>query len=101
MRGFAFGLIVLIGLSVTVLSLRPGGIRKQLRFVARRFRIMLVLGGVFVAGSTIIRITAPQGVIADYGPPVLAVVLAGIFLVVGRDPSETAAARPSLPSRRS
>jgi len=89
MRGFAFGLVVLIGLSVTVLSLRPGGIRKQLRFVARRFRIMLVLGGVFVAGSTIIRIATPQGVIADYGPPALAIVLAGIFMVVGRDPSGT------------
>jgi hypothetical protein len=89
MRGFAFGLVVLIGLSVTVLSLRPGGFRKQLRFVARRFRIMLVLGGVFVAGSTIIRIATPQGVIADYGPPALAIVLAGIFMVVGRDPSGT------------
>jgi hypothetical protein len=89
MRGFAFGLVVLIGLSVTVLSLRPGGIRKQLRFVARRFRIMLVLGGVFAAGSTIIRIATPQGVIADYGPPALAIVLAGIFMVVGRDPSGT------------
>ena len=89
MRGFAFGLVVLIGLSVIVLSLRPGGFRKQLRFVARRFRIMLVLGGVFVAGSTIIRIATPQGVIADYGPPALAIVLAGIFMVVGRDPSGT------------
>jgi hypothetical protein len=88
MRGFAFGLVVLIGLSVTVLSLRPGGIRKQLRFVARRFRIMLVLGGVFAAGSTIIRIATPQGVIADYGPPALAIVLAGIFMAVGRDPSD-------------
>jgi hypothetical protein len=88
MRGFFFGMVVLVVLGVTVLSLRPGGIRKQLRFVARRFRIMLVLGGIFVAGSTIIRIATPQGVIADYGPPVLAVALAGVFMIVGRDPSE-------------
>jgi hypothetical protein len=88
-RGFLFGLALLLGLGVTVLSFRPGGIRRQLRFVARRFRIMLVLGGVFVAGSTIIRIATPQGVIADYGPPALAIVLAGIFMVVGRDPSGT------------
>ncbi|MGH7762694.1 MAG: hypothetical protein ACREOY_14965 [Candidatus Dormibacteraceae bacterium] len=87
MRGFLFGLVVLILLGVTVLSLRPGGIRKQVRFVARRFRIMLVLGGVFVAGSTIIRIAAPQGVFADYGPPAIAIVLAAVFMVVGRDPS--------------
>jgi hypothetical protein len=100
MRGFAFGLVILIGLSVTVLSLRPGGIRKQLGFVARRFRIMLVLGGVFVAGSTIIRIAAPQGVIADYGPPALAIVLAGIFMVVGRDPSGTTAPVSPSTSRR-
>ena len=87
MRGFLFGLVVLILLGVTMLSLRPGGIRKQVRFVARRFRIMLVLGGVFVAGSTIIRIAAPQGVVADYGPPAIAIVLAAAFMVVGRDPS--------------
>lgn len=48
---------------------------------------MLVLGGIFVAGSTIIRVFAPQGVIADYGPPAIAVVLAGVFMFVGRDPS--------------
>ena len=88
MRGFFFGMAVLVVLGVTVLSMRPGGIRKQLRFVARRFRIMLVLGGIFVAGSTIIRIATPQGVIADYGPPALAVALAGVFMIVGRDPVE-------------
>jgi hypothetical protein len=92
-RGFLFGLVVLVGLGVTVLSFRPGGIRRQLRFVARRFRIMLVLGGIFVAGSTIIRIAAPQGVIADYGPPAIAIVLAGVFVIVGRDPSGTADSR--------
>lgn len=89
MRGFFFGLVVLVGLGVTVLSFRPGGIRKQLRFVARRFRIMLVLGGIFVAGSTIIRVAAPEGVIADYGPPAIAIVLAVVFMIVGRDPSGT------------
>ncbi len=50
---------------------------------------MLVLGAIFVAGSTIIRILEPQGVIADYGPPAIAIVLAGVFVFVGRDPSET------------
>jgi len=88
MRGFYFGLVMLLVLGVTVLSFRPGGIRKQVRFVARRFRIMLVLGGVFVAGSTIIRFAAPEGAIADYGPPSLALVLAAVFMIVGRDPVE-------------
>ena len=87
MRGVVFGFVVLIVLGVTVLSFRPGGIRRQLGFVARRFRIMLVLGGIFVAGSTIIRVAAPEGAIADYGPPALAIVLAGVFMIIGRDPA--------------
>ena len=89
MRGFAFGLILIVGLSLTILSLRPGGIRRQLRFVARRARIMLILGGIFLLGSMIIRLVFPQGVVADYGPAALAMLLAAVFLVVGRDPAIT------------
>jgi hypothetical protein len=101
LRGFFFGLVVLVAVGVTVLSLRPGGIRRQLRFAARRFRIMLVLGGIYVVGSTIIRFAAPQGVVADYGPPAVAIVLAAVFIVVGRDPAEPSTARPTGPSRKS
>jgi hypothetical protein len=86
LRGFLIGLIFFVGLSVSVLSLRPGGLRRQLRFVARRFRITLVLGGIFIIGSLIIRLGFPDGAVADYGPPVLAIVLAVAFLVFGRDP---------------
>jgi hypothetical protein len=93
LRGFLFGLVVLVAVGVTVLSLRPGGIRKQLRFAARRFRIMLVLGGIYVAGSTIIRFAGPQGVVADYGPPAIAIVLAAAFMVFGRDPAEVGPSR--------
>jgi len=100
LRGFFFGLVVLVAVGVTVLSLRPGGIRRQLRFAARRFRIVLILGGIYVAGSTIIRFVTPQGVVADYGPPALAIVLAAVFIVVGRDPAEAAAAGPAGPSRK-
>ena len=95
MRGFLFGLVVLVAVGVTVLSLRPGGIRRQLRFAARRLRIVLILGGIYVAGSTIIRFLAPQGELADYGPPALAIALAVVFIVVGRDPPEAAAVRPT------
>lgn len=101
MRGFFFGLVVLVAVGVTVLSLRPGGIRKQLRFAARRFRIVLILGGIYVAGSTIIRFAAPQGTLADYGPPALAIVLAAVFIVVGRDPAEPSTAGSRGPSRKS
>jgi hypothetical protein len=86
-RGFAFGILLIALLTITVLSLRPGGIRKQLRFAARRMRIVLALGGVFLVGSTIVRIAFPTGPVADYGPSALAVVLFAIFMVVGRDPA--------------
>jgi len=78
-----------VGLTFSILSLRPGGLRRQLRFAARRFRIMLILCGVFLVGSGIVRIAFPQGPVADFGPPALAIVLAGVFLVVGRDPALT------------
>lgn len=97
MRGFLIGLIFLVGLSVTVLSLRPGGFRRQLRFVARRFRIMLVLGGIFFIGSLIIRLAFPDGAVADYGPPALAIVLALAFMVLGRDPAPESSPPARLP----
>jgi peptidoglycan/LPS O-acetylase OafA/YrhL len=86
LRSILIGLVFLVGLSVTVLSLRPGGLRRQLRFAARRLRITLVLGGIFVMCSLIIRLAFPDGAVADYGPPALAVVLAAAFLVLARDP---------------
>ena len=80
------GLVVIVLLSVTVLAARPGGIRNQLRLAARRFRIVLVLGGVYVFGSLVMRVLFTTGPVADYGPIALAVVLAVVFVVVGQDP---------------
>jgi hypothetical protein len=89
MRGFLFGVIVLVGLSVTILSLRPGGIRRQLRLAARRFRIVLVVGGIYTVGSLIVRVFFPTGAVADFAPPALAIVLGGVTLFVTRDPATT------------
>jgi len=86
-RGFAFGLVVLVGLSLAVLSIRPGGLRRQLRFAARRFRIVLVLAGIWTFGSLAIRVAFPSGLLLDYGPAVLGIVLAIAFLFMARDPS--------------
>ena len=94
MRGFLFGLVLLLGFSLTILSLRPGGLRRQLRYAARRFRIVLVLGGIFLACSSIIRLAFPEGVVADFGPPAVAIVLAGVFLVLGQDPVVPAPRKP-------
>lgn len=86
MRGFIFGLILFVGFAATLLSLRPGGLRRQIRLVGRRFRIVLILGGVWTLGSLAIRIAFPSGPVMDYGPAVLAIVLLIVFLFVGRDP---------------
>jgi hypothetical protein len=87
MRGFLLGLFLVVAITLTVLAIRPGGLRQQLRFAARRFRIVLVLGGVFVLGSLLIRTGFPSGPAADYGPPALAVGLGVIFIFAARDPS--------------
>jgi hypothetical protein len=86
-RSFVLGLFLLTAVAATVLSLRPGGLRRQLRFAARRLRIVLVLGGVYIFASMILRLAFPQGPVADYAPPALAIVLAVVFVVAARDPS--------------
>ena len=78
-----------------MLSIRPGGLRRQLRFAARRFRIILVLGGVYVFANAIVRIVFVQGPIVDWGPPALAVVLGLVFLFIGQDPKPAEAETPS------
>ena len=90
MRGFVLGIFVFVGLAITVLSFRPGGLRLQLRYAARRLRIVLILGGVYVLGSSIVRLVMPDGPIAEYAPAGLAIVLLIVFLFVGRDPGRSA-----------
>jgi hypothetical protein len=76
---------------VSVLSLRPGGLRRQLRYAARRLRIVLVLGGVYVVGSTIARLVAPaDSAFGEFAPPLLAIVLGVVFLFIAQDPKESA-----------
>jgi hypothetical protein len=87
-RAIFIGAIVAFGLTLTVLSLRPGGIRRQLRLVARRFRIVLVLLGLYTFGSLIIHLVFPSGPVADWGPPVMATVMTIVFVFVGQDPRE-------------
>jgi hypothetical protein len=87
LRSFLFGFVLLVFLSITVLSLRPGGLRRQLRFAARRFRLALILGGVYVVANTVARLAFSEGFIVDWGPPLLAVVLVVVFLILGQDPA--------------
>jgi hypothetical protein len=85
-RGFLVGLVLLVVLGLSVLSTRRGGLRRQLRFAARRFRLALALAGVYLVCSAVIRIFFPEGPAADFGPPVLALVLLAAFVVFGQDP---------------
>jgi len=89
-RGLLLGFALAVVLTVSVLSLRPGGLRRQLHLAARRLRIVLVLGGIFVVVSGAIRVVFPEGWVADFGPSLVAVLLAAVFWVVGRDLTRSA-----------
>ncbi len=86
MRGFLLGLVVIVAMTVSVLAIRPGGFRRQLRLVARRFRLVLVLGGIFVFGSLVIRLAVKEGPVVDFGPAALGLALGIAFIIWGRDP---------------
>jgi len=86
-RGFLVGLVLFTALAASVLAVRPGGIRRQLRLVARRFRIVLALGGAYVFGSLVIRLLFTSGPVNEWGPVALALILAGVFLFAARDPA--------------
>lgn len=87
MRGFLVGLILLPLLAITVLSLRPGGLRQQLRFAARRLRLALILAGVYLVGSAALSLLARNSPVEEFGLPGLAVVLCVIFVIFGQDPA--------------
>jgi hypothetical protein len=86
-RGFLVGLVLLTALAASVLAVRPGGFRRQLRLVARRFRIVLALGGAYVFGSLVIRLLFTSGPVNEWGPVALALILAVVFVFVGGDPA--------------
>lgn len=99
MRSVVVGLVLIVAFSVAVLSIRPGGLRRQLRFAARRFRIALVLGGAYVFLSAAIRVVFATGFVADYGPLLLAAVSAVAFLYLARDPNPASASVPASRGR--
>ena len=75
------GLLLVPLLVIAVLSLRPGGLRRQLSLAGRRFRILLTLAGAYFVCAAIIRLAFPSGPVSDYGPPVVAVVREGRVLL--------------------
>jgi hypothetical protein len=92
-RGFVAGLVLIPMLVIAVLSIRPGGLRQQLRLAGRRFRIALTLLAAYFLCTGFIRFLAPSGPVSDYGPPVVAVILAAVYLVLAQDPPSEPASR--------
>ena len=85
MRGFLIGLILIPGIVVGILSLRPGGLRQQLRNMARRLKLALVLVGVYLVASGVIRVAFPGNSTAEFATAGLAIALAAVFVFVGQD----------------
>ena len=87
MRGFLIGFALFIVLTLSILSTRRGGLRRQLKFAARRFRLALALAGIYVVCSALIRIFFPEGPVADFAPPIAALILLAVFVVLGQEPA--------------
>lgn len=88
--------LVLVGvLTFGLLSLRPGGLRNQLRNVVRRFKLALVLGGIYMVVAAALRLLSPNELITEGGMIGTALVLGGIFLVRAQEKPERAS-RPSV-----
>lgn len=90
MRGFFIGFALFVILSLSILSTRRGGLRRQLRFAARRFRLALALAGVYLASSVLLRIFFADGPVADFGPPIVAIALLIVFVIFGQEPAVVA-----------
>lgn len=90
MRGLVLGLFLLPALVIAVLSIRPGGLRQQLRNMRRRLKLALGLAGVYLAASTLTRIFFPDRQAAEWGLVGLAAVLGVIFVVLAQDPDPAA-----------
>jgi hypothetical protein len=85
LRGFLLGLVLVPILVIGVLSLRPGGLRNQLRNVGRRLRIALILGGIYVASSAVLRLLLPNRTAADFATIGVALVLTAVFVFLAQD----------------
>ena len=85
-RGFFIGIVLMFFVIVTALSTRPGGLRHQLRNALRRFRLAMILAGIYLASSTVLRVLFPTSGLAEAGLVVLAVALCVTFLVLSQDP---------------
>ncbi|HXM56210.1 MAG TPA: hypothetical protein VOB72_12535 [Candidatus Dormibacteraeota bacterium] len=92
MRGFFIGIFLMFFVVVSVLSIRPGGLRYQLRQAVRRLKLALTLAGIYLVASTVLRLAFPDNEIAEIGMVVLGGALCITFLVMSGD-------QPASPTR--
>jgi len=85
MRGFVVGLLMLMFVVLSVLSLRPGGLRNQLRNVARRFKIALVLAGAYVVAAAVLRFAVRDQTASTLGTLGVALVLGLVFIYFAQE----------------
>lgn len=88
MRGLLAGLVLLPLAVIAVLSIRPGGLRRQLRNVRRRFKIFLVLAGIYLAVSIAGRVVLGDTPALTYVELAAVAVLGVIFVLLAQDPAE-------------
>jgi hypothetical protein len=85
MRGFVVGLFLIVFLMVSALSLRPGGLRNQLRNIARRFKIALLLGGAYLVVSAVLRLAVQDQNVVTWATIGVALVLGLVFVFLAAD----------------
>jgi hypothetical protein len=85
LRGFLLGLLLIPILAITVLSLRSGGLRNQLRNVARRLKLALILGGIYILVSAALRLILQGRTAADFATVGVALLLTVAFVFLSQD----------------
>lgn len=85
MKGFLVGVVLIVFVVISVLSIRPGGLRSQLRNVARRLRLALILSGIYLVASAVIRLAFPDTTASEVALVAIAAALAVTFLILGQD----------------
>ena len=100
MRGFLVGLVLILAIAVSLLSFHAGGWRRQLSNAGRRFKLAIVLVGIYLLGSAIVRGVAGSSGWLEWVPTGLAVVLVAVFGVLGQDREPSLQAKPRPDDRK-
>jgi len=76
---------MLLFVVISALSLRPGGLRNQLRNVARRFKIALLLAGIYLVVSAVLRLAVTDPNVSLWATIGVAVVLGVVFVFLAQE----------------